>query len=143
MRKGVRALFRELCSFYPPGKLFTFVLDGLKSKNARQRTGERYFPVSPPPPPSTHNIHRCHEFSLLLYVSAECLEELGILVRDNGMVICGPQPQKTVPLIASQISDRDNAVRSAALNAMVVVYGNVGDAVFKFTSKVSKTYIIL
>ena len=66
----------------------------------------------------------------------ECLEELGILVRDNGMVICGPQPQKTVPLIASQISDRDNAVRSAALNTMVVVYGNVGDAVFKFTSKV-------
>ena len=57
------------------------------------------------------------------------------------MVICGPQPQKTVPLIASQISDRDNAVRSAALNAMVVVYGNVGDAVFKFTSKVSKTYM--
>ena len=41
VRKGVRALFRELCSFYPPGKLFTFVLDGLKSKNARQRTGER------------------------------------------------------------------------------------------------------
>ena len=40
VRKGVRALFRELCSFYPPGKLFTFVLDGLKSKNARQRTGE-------------------------------------------------------------------------------------------------------
>ena len=54
------------------------------------------------------------------------------------MVICGTQPQKTVPLIASQISDRDNAVRSAALNTMVVVYGNVGDAVFKFTSKVSK-----
>ena len=36
------------------------------------------------------------------------------------MVICGPQPQKTVPLIASQISDRDNAVRSAALNTMVI-----------------------
>ena len=53
------------------------------------------------------------------------------------MVICGTQPQKTVPLIASQISDRDNVVRSAALNTMVIVYGNVGDAVFKFTSKVS------
>ena len=71
----------------------------------------------------------------MLYI-AECLEELGILIRDNGMTICGAQPQKTVPLIASQISDRDNAVRSAALNAMVVVYGNVGDGVFKFTSKV-------
>ena len=54
------------------------------------------------------------------------------------MTMCGSQPQKTVPLIASQISDRDNAVRSAALNTMVVVYGNVGDAVFKFTSKVHK-----
>jgi cytoskeleton-associated protein 5 len=75
-------------------------------------------------------------------VTTECLEELGILVRDNGMVICGPQPQKTVPLIASQISDRDNAVRSAALNTMVVVYGNVGDTVFKFTSKVSKNIIM-
>ena len=40
VRKGVRSLFRELCSFYPPTKLFGFVLDGLKSKNARQRTGE-------------------------------------------------------------------------------------------------------
>ena len=92
--------------------------------------------LSPLPPLM---LHHYHGFALLVCVSAECLEELGILVRDNGMVICGPQPQKTVPLIASQISDRDNAVRSAALNAMVVVYGNVGDAVFKFTSKVSKT----
>ena len=40
VRKGVRFLFRELCSFYPPAKLFGFVLDGLKSKNARQRTGK-------------------------------------------------------------------------------------------------------
>ena len=75
--------------------------------------------------------------TVVLHYHAECLEELGILIRDNGMVICGPQPQKTVPLIASQISDRDNAVRSAALNTMVIVYGNVGDGVFKFTSKVS------
>ena len=58
------------------------------------------------------------------------------------MVICGTQPQKTVPLIASQISDRDNAVRSAALNTMVVVYGNVGDGVFKFTSKVNAPHLI-
>ena len=43
VRKGVRALFRELCSFYPPGKLFNSVLDGLKSKNARQRTGQAVY----------------------------------------------------------------------------------------------------
>ena len=52
------------------------------------------------------------------------------------MVVCGAQPQKTMPLIASQISDRDNAVRSAALNAMVVVYGNVGESMYKFSSQV-------
>ncbi len=40
MRKGVRGLFRDVCSVFPPVKLFTFVLDGLKSKNARQRTGK-------------------------------------------------------------------------------------------------------
>ena len=52
------------------------------------------------------------------------------------MFVCGSQPQKTVPLVAAQISDRDNAVRSAALNTMVVVYGNVGEGVFKFTTQV-------
>ena len=82
------------------------------------------------------SLHSWIVFSLTFVLPTECLEELGILIRDNGMTICGAQPQKTVPLIASQISDRDNAVRSAALNAMVVVYGNVGDGVFKFTSKV-------
>jgi hypothetical protein len=38
--------------------------------------------------------------------------------------------------VAAQISDRDNAVRSAALNTMVTIYGNVGDDVYKFTSQV-------
>jgi len=39
VRKGVRVLFGQLCCVYPPGKLFTYLVDGLKSKNARQRTG--------------------------------------------------------------------------------------------------------
>ena len=39
VRKGVRGLFREMCSFCSSTKLFAFVLEGLKSKNARQRTG--------------------------------------------------------------------------------------------------------
>ena len=51
------------------------------------------------------------------------------------MVVCGPSPQKTVPLIAAQISDRDNTVRTAALNAFVIIHGNVGEAVYKFTSQ--------
>ncbi len=72
-------------------------------------------------------------------VPPECLEELGALIQNNGMIVCGSSPQKILPLIAAQITDRDNAVRSAALNAMVVIYGHVGDGVFKFTSQVSST----
>ena len=40
VRKAVRALFRTIWSIYPPGKMFNFVTDGLKSKNARQRIGK-------------------------------------------------------------------------------------------------------
>ena len=39
VRKGVRVLFGQLCCIYPPGKLFPYVVDGLKSKNSRQRSG--------------------------------------------------------------------------------------------------------
>ena len=53
------------------------------------------------------------------------------------MSVCQPGGQKTLPLIAAQISDRDNAVRSAALNTMVVVYGNIGETVYKYTAQVS------
>jgi cytoskeleton-associated protein 5 len=105
VRKAVRALCRDICSIYPPGKLFTYVLDGLKSKNARQRT--------------------------------ECLELLGELVQNNGMTVCQPNAAKTIPLIAGQISDRDNGVRSAALNTMVIVHANIGEDMYKHTSQVS------
>ena len=39
VRKGVRVLFGLLCCVYPPGKLFPYIVDGLKSKNSRQRSG--------------------------------------------------------------------------------------------------------
>ena len=121
MRRVVRTLFRDICNFYPPGKLFVYIIDGLKSKNARQRTGESQLTT----------------LSYKYLVVIECLELLGELIQNNGMIICQPSPQKTLPLIAAQITDRDNAVRSAALNAMVVVYGNVGEGVYKFTSQVN------
>ncbi len=67
-----------------------------------------------------------------------------MLIQNNGMIVCGPQPQKTLPILAAQISDRDNAVRSAALNTMVTVYGNVGEAVYKFTSQVcGRVYMLM
>ncbi|XP_021935865.1 protein mini spindles isoform X2 [Zootermopsis nevadensis] len=38
VRNGVRALFRQMEQVYPATKLFVYVMEGLKSKNARQRT---------------------------------------------------------------------------------------------------------
>ena len=74
-----------------------------------------------------------------LYLPSECLEALGELIQNNGMSVCQSGGQKTLPLIAAQISDRDNAVHSAALNTMVVVYGNIGETVYRYTAQVSNT----
>ncbi|XP_070169214.1 protein mini spindles isoform X3 [Polyergus mexicanus] len=38
VRNGVRALFKQIALVYPVSKLFSYVMEGLKSKNARQRT---------------------------------------------------------------------------------------------------------
>ncbi|KAL0125152.1 hypothetical protein PUN28_004351 [Cardiocondyla obscurior] len=38
VRNGVRALFKQIVLVYPVSKLFSYVMEGLKSKNARQRT---------------------------------------------------------------------------------------------------------
>lgn len=38
VRNGVRTLLRQILLVYPYTKVFVYVMDGLKSKNARQRT---------------------------------------------------------------------------------------------------------
>ncbi|XP_058791056.1 protein mini spindles isoform X2 [Phymastichus coffea] len=38
VRNGVKALFKQIAAVYPVSKLFSYVMEGLKSKNARQRT---------------------------------------------------------------------------------------------------------
>lgn len=58
------------------------------------------------------------------------------MIQNNGMSVCQPSPPKTLPLVAGQICDRDNGVRSAAINTMVIVYGNIGEGVYKFASQV-------
>lgn len=40
VRKDVRAIMGMLCKVYPSSKLFPFLMDGTKSKNSKQRTGE-------------------------------------------------------------------------------------------------------
>ena len=43
VRNGVRALFKQIALVYPVSKLFMYMMEGLKSKNARQRTGSYLF----------------------------------------------------------------------------------------------------
>ncbi|XP_015517850.2 protein mini spindles isoform X1 [Neodiprion lecontei] len=38
VRNGVRALFKQIALVFPVSKLFSYVMEGIKSKNARQRT---------------------------------------------------------------------------------------------------------
>ncbi|XP_013397900.1 cytoskeleton-associated protein 5-like, partial [Lingula anatina] len=100
IRRGVRNIFKLICKIYPASKMFSFILDGLKSKNSKQRT--------------------------------ECLEELGSLIEVYGINVCQPSPAQALKLIAGQISDRDNSVRSAALNTAVEAYVILGESVFKY-----------
>ena len=69
-------------------------------------------------------------------LNTECLEELGLLIQNNGMVVCQPTPQKATQVIAQQISDRDTNVRNAALNTLVIVYDNIGETVYKYAGQV-------
>ena len=52
------------------------------------------------------------------------------------MAVCGLSPQRTLSLITGQIVNWDNAVRSAALNTMVNLYGDVGETIYKYTTQV-------
>jgi len=74
---------------------------------------------------------------MCLDVMTECLDELGCLIEANGISVCQPSPAAALKLIAQQISDRDNSVRSAALNAVVVAYHLVGENVFKHIGSVN------
>lgn len=100
VRRDVRNIFKLICKVYPASKMFTYLLDGLKSKNSKQRM--------------------------------ECLEELGRLIEFYGINICQPTPAQALKTIASNISDRDNGVRNAALNTTVVAYMIIQDNLFKY-----------
>ncbi|XP_058831204.1 protein mini spindles isoform X3 [Topomyia yanbarensis] len=106
VRNGVRTLLRQICLVYPFAKVFVFVMDALKSKNARQR--------------------------------AECLDELGYLIETYGLTVCQPTQQAALKEIAKHISDRDNSVRNAALNAVVQAYFLAGEKVYKLIGQLSE-----
>ncbi|CAO1409163.1 unnamed protein product [Diamesa serratosioi] len=106
VRNGVRSLIRQICLVYPFSKVFAYIMDALKSKNARQRT--------------------------------ECLDELGYLIETYNLTVCQPTPQHALKEIARQISDRDNSVRSAALNCIVKAYDIAGDKIYKMVGQLSE-----
>ncbi|CAG5116856.1 unnamed protein product, partial [Candidula unifasciata] len=100
VRRDVRNIMKQMCKVYPSNKMFSFVIDGLKCKVAKQR--------------------------------AELLEELGCLIESYGMNVCQPSPAHALKIIAGQIGDRDNGVRNAALNTLVVAYSILGESVYKY-----------
>ncbi|XP_056629748.1 protein mini spindles isoform X2 [Diorhabda sublineata] len=105
VRNGVKALLNQLNRLFPINKLSLYIMDGVKSKNARQR--------------------------------AECLEVMGGIIEDFGITVCMPTPAACLKEVAKQISDRDNSVRSAALNCVLQAYNIVGEKVYKLVGNIS------
>ena len=42
VRKDVRTILTLLCKVYPAAKVFPLLMDGTKSKNSKQRSGETH-----------------------------------------------------------------------------------------------------
>ena len=99
IRQTTHAICRTICKSYPSSKLFVYLLEGLKSKNAKQRT--------------------------------ECLAEINYMIVEHGMSVCQIGAAKSMKIVAAQISDRDNAVRTGALEVVLTVYNFMGNDVYK------------
>ncbi|KAJ1982689.1 hypothetical protein H4R34_001626 [Dimargaris verticillata] len=69
-------------------------------------------------------------------VRVDTLEELGTMLQRNSLSVC--HPQKFIPLVAAHISERDAHVRTGALNALVQVYLQMGDAIFPLLGRLSE-----
>jgi len=78
-------------------------------------------------------------FSILL----ECLEHLATMIEDYGTSICQPSVAAACKEIAKSIGDRDNSVRTAALNCFVAAFFLHGEALFKFVGNVRIYFIVL
>ncbi|XP_039748476.1 protein mini spindles isoform X3 [Pararge aegeria] len=105
VRNGVKALFKQICVVYSVTKLFGYLMEGLKSKNARQR--------------------------------AECLECINHLLETYGSAVITGGVGASLRELARHIGDRDNAVRSAALNCVASAYFLDGEKVYKMIGQIS------
>ncbi|VDK56206.1 unnamed protein product [Anisakis simplex] len=104
VRTPVRSIMHVITEIVGPAKVFPLVLDGLKTKNSRQRT--------------------------------ECLQVLEELLDTTG-IAATTTPGPSLKQIAACISDRDNNVRSAAINAVVVAWKEEGERVFQLIGKMN------
>lgn len=68
---------------------------------------------------------------------AECLEELGHLFEVLGLPVSEPTPPVLLKEVARHISDRDNAVRNAALNCVVQAYFREEERIYKHIGQLS------
>ena len=42
IRRDIRNIFKLICKVYPASKMFSYIMDGVKSKNSKQRMGKGY-----------------------------------------------------------------------------------------------------
>lgn len=68
---------------------------------------------------------------------AECLECIGHLLECYGWTAMSPSGSAALKELARHIGDRDNAVRSAALNCVTCAYFLEGEKIYKMIGQVS------
>lgn len=78
----------------------------------------------------------------IFFCFAECLEHLASMIEDYGTSICQPSVAAACKEIAKSIGDRDNSVRTAALNCFVAAFFLHGEALFKFVGNVRIQYFV-
>ncbi|XP_050682742.1 protein mini spindles [Leptidea sinapis] len=108
VRNGVKALFKQIGVVYSVTKLCGYLMEGLKSKNARQR--------------------------------AECLDCINHLMETHGSAVMaggGVSSGAALKELARHIGDRDNAVRSAALNCLASAYFLDGEKIYRSIGQLS------
>lgn len=74
IRKDVRAILNRMCFIYPASKMFSFIMEGTKSKNSKQRAGGKW--------PVELHMYKILEIALALH-----LEKLSIGVL-GGTFVC-------------------------------------------------------
>lgn len=60
------------------------------------------------------------------------------MIEKEGISVCQPTPTIALKEVARHISDRDNSVRSAALNCVVQAYFLTGEKVYKMIGNLSE-----